>query len=63
MALAVFIKYREWVVYVRQFKEHKEAIDHFCELYGNVYNDAVLGITNQTEIQLGPQRRTGLFIV
>lgn len=63
MALTVFIQYREWIVYARPFEDHKEAIDHFCELYGNVYNDAVLGITNQTEIQLGPVRKTGHFIV
>jgi len=54
MVLTVFIRYKKWMVYVRPFEDHKEAIDHFCDLYGNLYNDAVLGITNHEEIPLGP---------
>jgi len=61
--LTVYIRYKSWVVYMRPFKDHKKAIDHFVELHGYTYNDSVLAITNETEIQLGPTDWGKKFIV
>jgi len=61
--LSVFIRYKGYVVYVRSFMDHKKAIDHFCEIYGNLYNGAILGLTKETEIPLGPNKKTDPFLV
>lgn len=61
--LIVFIRYRGYMVYVRPFVDHKKAMDHFVEMYGNLFNEAVLGLTNETEIPLGPKRKRETFIV
>lgn len=63
MVLTVFIRYRDYVVYLRPFKDHKKAMDHFVELYGNLYNDAVLGITEDMVIPLGPDGNIDKFVV
>ena len=50
--LTVIIEHKNEVVYLKPFEDHREAIDHFCELYGNLHNDACLTITNLEEIPL-----------
>jgi len=61
--LVVFIRYKGYVVYVCSFKNHKKAIDHFVEMYENLFNGAVLGLTKETEIPLGPSKKIEPFLV
>jgi len=63
--LTVFIVINGYVVYARPFENHKEAIDHFCELRveGMLFNDSALGITNVTEIPLKPSDERPPFVV
>jgi hypothetical protein len=56
--LTVIIEYDGMVVYLKPFDNNEEAIDHFADLYGNLYNDARLIITNKAEVYLGEPKKS-----
>jgi len=56
--LTVFIQYKDKILYLRPFEDHKEAIDFYAELFdGCTFHDSVLGITTETEIKLGEPKK------
>ena len=55
MMLTVLIYYEDSVVYLRPFNNHKEAIDHYCDLYGHLFNGATLELSSHTVIPLIPE--------
>ena len=60
--LTVIIRHRENIVYLRPFNSHKEAIDHFCELYGNLFDDAELELTNDTIIPMKAEPEEPFYV-
>ena len=57
--LTVFIEHDGKIVFYKPFIDHKEAIDFYAEIFENGYthDDAVIGITNETEINLGEPKK------
>lgn len=56
--LTVFVQHDNKIVYIKPFKDHKEAIEFYAKLYdGHLYHDAVLGLTSETELNLGEPKK------
>jgi len=62
MMLTVIIRHGENIIYLKPFNSHKEAIDHFCDLYGFLFDDAELELTNDTVIPLKPEEEDPFYV-